>query len=1408
VAILWDLKVISTMIIFSISLFGSFNEPIDLNGQKEIISDQNQNNEIDFLDSNNDNSILPIVSNENDEHGGSWVDSFEDSSGIDWTNSDHLTIINDEIKINRGFPKTFTVDSYTRALWHFDEGTGSTTNDETTNNNDGTITGATWTTGKFSNCIDYNGGSDRVEMVDHASLDFGASESITIEAWAKTSDNRASILIKYIEDINNPGYYNIGTTSSGKAFFVIRCTNNILNSVISTTQITDNNWHFLVGVRDTTSDILKIYVDGQLENTTTDTTTGAISTPAPLKFGKYTGGSAENYNGLTDEVRLSNITRFPSTWYANLTSKPMNLPKNKIWDSLIFKKTQPMNTNLNVTILNATNNQQIPGNPKYTNEGEFDISYIDGKIYPSIKLNATFTGNSWGLTPKLDYWGVSWNSSDSWQDTLFGGLKIGNMNMVSVIDGNATFQDTGSLRSKIIQIPNNCYYNTLKINKTESLETYLNVSILDGQSNSIITGFTDLTGNEIDISGIDPQQHTSIKLRATYSSSGQDGILHNWSINWTNNRNPKILDVNSLQSINRTHSLLLTINVSDFEELEKDLILNVEYKEPEGTNWQTEYLTNPVFQSDHWECSFNPIAESKLGLYSFKFVCFDTFQYSDTYQNPYYIDVINNHPQILNISIEPPEYELNRTMTREILVNVSDVETLVTDLNVGMKFKSQSEITWNSIDSKTITFQDNYWRTYFTPSKTANTGEYIINITCSDSINSTYKLINLLVKNNFPTPPNVVIFPINPRTTEDIWVELYNPYDIETDEVDLTFWYRWYCDNFFMTLFENKTTIPSSETVKGQVWRCVVYIHDDDDLGGYDQGENTIVNSPPELFEPFYDYVMFEDEPEILENKLTSIFKDADQDLMAFSVDGNENLTVEIKQENGTIEITPEENWFGTETMTFSASDGSQVHAEETVTITVLQMNDLPRIVKVGSQPTDDRATELEFVTKQGDWLNLSVFIEDIDGDVERGIITFIPNITERINFYFDDGEKTLIFNPTNADVGWHFINITVTDNNETPTEFVSQHIRIRVRNVNDPPTVMILEPFSGADFYEKQNITFNCTGFDIDLLVWNSNEKLTYRWEWVSNTTDYGVLGKDRVLTINSLEPAKYYVTVEVTDSSGVTTYDSVNITIKTIPKLDIDEPSTKTKFNFFMVLGLIILIVIIVVVILSVFILSQIKKKKKRAELGISEGHVLQPDASYLPSSAPSDLGVSKSPQLVQPQMIGTKPLISATIQSVESLPSSPPAIQSQPQVQAQLPSAHTPLTAPSTTPIPVSTDLRSQEQYKSELKLSSKEKIELLEERLLRGEIDQDLFENLKAKYELEYQQYKEPPQLPPATRIQEQQPSIQSLPQQQEQVKTQIENMQNTPKHSIAQQPTIQPQSHLDSDQQLISKKNER
>jgi len=1293
----------------------------------------------------NENSEMTISTRPFNAQGGSWLDSFKDTTLIDWGFSDKIKLDNEGIQI-QVFP--LKNDSFTTALWHFNEGTGSTTYDDTINDNDGTLNGATWINGRFGNALSYDG-NDYVEVPDNDVLDPGLGD-LTIETWVKFGTVSATTkgnMILQKRDVGTGAAtfigYQLYRTSGNRISFIFD-DNNYAN-LTTTNTISDLKWHHIAAVLDR-DDIskTKLYIDGSEEKLSYQyeinfaSTQQNINTPEPLAFGynDYDGFPSGDrwFNGTIDDVRISNITRSPPPSQANLTSKSINLPSGMQWDSLIVNKSQPLNTGMEIKILNASNNQQIPGSLKYIDDGEYDISYIDSTKYPSIKLNASLSGNNWGLTPSLNYWGVCWNQSTTWQDTFYGGLKIQNSDKLISTDGDAEIQNNGFLNSTIINIPVEQYYDTLLINKTEPVGGSLKVTILDGQTNNPISGFIDQTGTQIDLSTIDPITHSSIKLQATFTSGGERGTLHDWSLNWTNNIAPNINDISSPLSTKRTTPIMIAVNLTDVEDLEDDLTLNIEYKSPFDALWQTDYLTDPTFNNNRWECIFTPPADADLGEYVFGFSCYDSFQYLDSYSGPYYITVLNNIPEVLDAT--PSKFMINRSMTLPITMNAYDVEVNEQNLNIVISYKSPNDLNWKSGFIDNLKFSNDHWECTFTPDKTADLGDYTLNVTCDDFDNEVYHEFTIEVINNKPTQPNVEISPADPKTTDDLTILVTNTTDVETSLSKMEYWYFWYRDDYLIPEFENKTTIPSISTSKGEVWRCEVYPFDGDEPGTDGEAETIIRNSPPFIAIPFNTYEFLEDSPVIVEDKLMEVFSDLDNDILTFNALGQKNITVEITQENGTIKLIPMENWFGTELITFYALD-SLASTETIVQITVKPTNDLPKITRIGSQSIQESGKVLGFVIDEDKWLNLTVLVEDIDGDVERNMINYFLNITEGDKFYFNDNAKQLCYKPENDDVGLHYINIRITDNNETPTIYISQDIKIEVFNVNDPPTITIISPINNQIFREKDKINLECNADDIDLLISKPTEQLTFRWK--TNVTGYSELGTGRNLTNVILPPGYYNVTVEVTDSGKMKAHDSIHIRVKAQPKDD--EPTTEIISIYF--LFLLILIIAIVLIGILVFVFTT-RKKKKMAAIGIPKGQILQPDASYTPPSGV----LGSTPETARSPLAPVQPQVQPQVIQSTQMPTTPTPVALAPtptvtQPQAQLPPVQpTPPQPPQ--PVPVQ---EGQQIQSTEPELTTQQKLKMLEERLIRGEISEEIYLNLKDKIEFEARPTQPAPQLPP-------------------------------------------------------------
>jgi len=82
--------------------------------------------------------------------------------------------------------------------------------------------------------------------------------------------------------------------------------------VFGTTFVSDDQFHHVVFLRDTTNRKLKIYVDGVLDGQADDTTTGSITNTAPVEFGGDSetppslSAGPNDLNGVVDEIEYLN----------------------------------------------------------------------------------------------------------------------------------------------------------------------------------------------------------------------------------------------------------------------------------------------------------------------------------------------------------------------------------------------------------------------------------------------------------------------------------------------------------------------------------------------------------------------------------------------------------------------------------------------------------------------------------------------------------------------------------------------------------------------------------------------------------------------------------------------------------------------------------------------------------------------------------------------------------------------------------------------------------------------------------------------------------------------------------------------------------------------------------------------
>ena len=188
------------------------------------------------------------------------------------------------------------------AAYAFNEGSGTVVHDVSGNGNNGSISGATWTTsGKYGHALSFNGTNARVNINNATSLQLRSG--MTLEAWVyPTAVNSTWRDVIYK---GNDNYYLEGTSpnSSRPAMGGTFGAN-----LYGTSPLTANTWSHLAASYDGAT--MRLYVNGV--PVATRAQTGAIATSTnPLQIG---GDSiyGQYFAGRIDEVRIYNRALSPA----------------------------------------------------------------------------------------------------------------------------------------------------------------------------------------------------------------------------------------------------------------------------------------------------------------------------------------------------------------------------------------------------------------------------------------------------------------------------------------------------------------------------------------------------------------------------------------------------------------------------------------------------------------------------------------------------------------------------------------------------------------------------------------------------------------------------------------------------------------------------------------------------------------------------------------------------------------------------------------------------------------------------------------------------------------------------------------------------------------------------------------
>ena len=182
--------------------------------------------------------------------------------------------------------------------WQCDEGSGATTADASGYGDDGTLQGATWTSGKFGAALFYDGVRADVNIDSGPSLE--VTGGLSVCAWIQLANPSGSAYMRIAskkEAWNSPAGYAL-SVNPGKQLVEILGSGTVAASASGVAL--DGHWHQLCGTIDGGTGHL--YVDGA-DRTTSSAVTPLAADSTPLRLGRDAGGSSPFY-GTIDAVRI------------------------------------------------------------------------------------------------------------------------------------------------------------------------------------------------------------------------------------------------------------------------------------------------------------------------------------------------------------------------------------------------------------------------------------------------------------------------------------------------------------------------------------------------------------------------------------------------------------------------------------------------------------------------------------------------------------------------------------------------------------------------------------------------------------------------------------------------------------------------------------------------------------------------------------------------------------------------------------------------------------------------------------------------------------------------------------------------------------------------------------------------
>ena len=168
---------------------------------------------------------------------------------------------------------------------------------------------------------EFNGSSDFINVTPSP---IGAESAVSFSGWINTTQSFSSVKGIMSKGTNGFGDFVIAGRSTNKLGVYFQTNSASGGYHLSTTSINDGEWHFFAVTWENSSDNLKIYIDGSLENTQTIAGDSVKNTDTKLAIGAYS-----NETNFLDG-NLANV----AIWNRALSSDEINSVMWKSYEAL------------------------------------------------------------------------------------------------------------------------------------------------------------------------------------------------------------------------------------------------------------------------------------------------------------------------------------------------------------------------------------------------------------------------------------------------------------------------------------------------------------------------------------------------------------------------------------------------------------------------------------------------------------------------------------------------------------------------------------------------------------------------------------------------------------------------------------------------------------------------------------------------------------------------------------------------------------------------------------------------------------------------------------------------------------------------------------------------------------------